>query len=90
MLVVRVTENVRAVQSSYYSSCPCLAQRLSLSFFPRLSPLCLPAYPSKVGQGLFRSQAAAATISQSSLFLSKALLVVERIVYTHSHFFRRI
>jgi hypothetical protein len=23
MLVVRVTENVRAVQSSYYSSCPC-------------------------------------------------------------------
>jgi hypothetical protein len=25
MLVVRVTENVRAVQSSYYSSCPCLA-----------------------------------------------------------------
>jgi hypothetical protein len=24
MLVVRVTENVRAVQSSYYSSCPCL------------------------------------------------------------------
>jgi hypothetical protein len=26
MLVVRVTENVRAVQSSYYSSCPCLNQ----------------------------------------------------------------
>jgi hypothetical protein len=25
MLVVRVTENVRAVQSSYYSSCPCPA-----------------------------------------------------------------
>jgi hypothetical protein len=25
MLVVRVTENVRAVQSSYYSSCPCTA-----------------------------------------------------------------
>jgi hypothetical protein len=24
MLVVRVTENVRAFQSSYYSSCPCL------------------------------------------------------------------
>jgi hypothetical protein len=25
MLVVRVTENFRAVQSSYYSSCPCLS-----------------------------------------------------------------
>jgi hypothetical protein len=24
MLVVRVTENVRAVQFSYYSSCPCV------------------------------------------------------------------
>jgi hypothetical protein len=24
MLVVRVTENVLAVQSSYYSSCPCI------------------------------------------------------------------
>jgi hypothetical protein len=24
MLIVRVTENIRAVQSSYYSSCPCL------------------------------------------------------------------
>jgi hypothetical protein len=24
MLVVRVTENLRAVQSSYYSSCPCV------------------------------------------------------------------
>jgi hypothetical protein len=27
MLVVRVTENVRAVQSSYYSSCPCAVQQ---------------------------------------------------------------
>jgi hypothetical protein len=26
MLVVRATENVRAVQSSYYSSCPCLGK----------------------------------------------------------------
>jgi hypothetical protein len=26
MLVVRVTENVRSVQSSYYSSCPLLAR----------------------------------------------------------------
>jgi hypothetical protein len=26
MLVVRVTENVRAVQSSYYSSCPCIGK----------------------------------------------------------------
>jgi hypothetical protein len=29
MLVVRVTENVRAVQSSYYSSCPCPTMTLN-------------------------------------------------------------
>jgi hypothetical protein len=29
MLVVRVTENFRAVQSSYYSSCPCIGLLVS-------------------------------------------------------------
>jgi hypothetical protein len=38
MLVVRVTENVRAVQSSYYSSCPC-AERLSSWTALSTSPL---------------------------------------------------
>jgi hypothetical protein len=35
MVVVRVTENVRAVQSSYYSSCPWIGLRKSTVVKPR-------------------------------------------------------
>jgi hypothetical protein len=36
MLVVRVTENVGAVQSSYYSSCPCLNIQYFLNYLTLL------------------------------------------------------
>jgi hypothetical protein len=35
VLVARVTENVRAVQSSYYSSCPCSRSRRTISQYRR-------------------------------------------------------
>jgi hypothetical protein len=42
MLVVRVTENVRAVQYSYYSNCPCLG-------LVTLNPQHQPPGPSPIG-----------------------------------------
>jgi hypothetical protein len=38
MVVVRVTENVRAVQSSYYSSCPWSILTILVSFTPSFTP----------------------------------------------------
>jgi hypothetical protein len=50
MLVVRVTENVRAVQSSYYSSCPCPSIRtpkaidLGVHEVAKKSNVCAPVF----------------------------------------------
>jgi hypothetical protein len=49
MLVVGFTENVRAVQSSYYSSCPCLVRLVQADLANTLSCMTgrgLPMAPS--------------------------------------------
>jgi hypothetical protein len=61
MLVVRVTENVRAVQSSYYSSCPWLG--LPVGSYVRPDYICsfhpLTSWPDRqtsVDTGTYRAQ----------------------------------
>jgi hypothetical protein len=62
MLVVRVTKNVRAVQSSYYSGCPCVntSRKNPLEFYPvetsrRADPTGRPdSYPDIVNAPLAR------------------------------------
>jgi hypothetical protein len=83
MLVVRVIENVRAVQSSYYSSCPCAGLHKKANFST------LNAGPPGTGNQTWVTLVASSGTIRSVIHYALKLIILTTIHFSYaetSHF----